>query len=39
MDWLKQEVDDDLDVCILNLLPEVSILLSSVAVGFEKVEI
>ena len=39
MDWLKQEVDDDLDVCILNLLPEVSILLSLVAVGFEKVEI
>ena len=35
----EQEVDDDLSVCALNLLPELSPISSLVAISLVKVEI
>ena len=35
----KQEVTDDLHVCVLNVLPEVTTLPSLVVVSFVKLEI
>ena len=37
--YFKQDVGDDLNVCVLNLLPEVSILPSLVSISLVKVKI